>query len=404
MASTPQQKIGLLVVLLLVIGWLAYIVVHVSAGPDAPPPGSEIELAPNRKPYLDDDALEGRKLEKALGWALVLLIITAIGLPLYWAGEPGRQKQHLVGLRQEGGQPRLHPVPGGRLSRSRPGNVGHFGCAPCHGASGEGGAANYASPTRSTLVGQRQVQWKAPALNTVMLRYTDDTGPHHPDLRPANTPMPAWGVLGGGPMNDQQIDDLVALPPSKLALTPRSSRTGQKAAAQYGETDGAKLFDGFCARCHTKGWSYGEPDVTGGGAFGPNLTNGDTIRQFPDVGPTTIDFITDGASTPRPRLAAQGPTAGPAGSRGGDGQRAAACRSSARCSRPSRSRPSSTTSGACDARADAGRPALGPADPRRPIIVIAVLAPARQRVPPAGHQHRGPASGSCSPSPASSAG
>ena len=27
-----------------------------------------------------------------------------------------------------------------------------------------------------------------------------------------------------------------------------------------------------CARCHTQGWSYGSPAVTGQGAFGWNLT------------------------------------------------------------------------------------------------------------------------------------
>ena len=37
-----------------------------------------------------------------------------------------------------------------------------------------------------------------------------------------------------------------------------------------------------CARCHTKGWSYGDPQQSGGGALGPNLTNGDTVRQFPN--------------------------------------------------------------------------------------------------------------------------
>jgi mono/diheme cytochrome c family protein len=36
-----------------------------------------------------------------------------------------------------------------------------------------------------------------------------------------------------------------------------------------------------CARCHTKGWSYGDPQITGGGAFGPNLTGGSVVRQFP---------------------------------------------------------------------------------------------------------------------------
>jgi len=34
-----------------------------------------------------------------------------------------------------------------------------------------------------------------------------------------------------------------------------------------------------CARCHTRGWSYGDPKQTGGGALGPNLTGGSVNRQ-----------------------------------------------------------------------------------------------------------------------------
>jgi mono/diheme cytochrome c family protein len=72
----------------------------------------------------------------------------------------------------------------------------------------------------------------------------------------------------------------------------------KKGAEQY-DTDGAALFDAFCARCHTKGWSYGEPDVQGGGALGPNLTNGDTLRQFPDL-QSMLDFITSGSQFEKP--------------------------------------------------------------------------------------------------------
>jgi len=36
-----------------------------------------------------------------------------------------------------------------------------------------------------------------------------------------------------------------------------------------------------CARCHTKGWSYGDPQVSGGGALGPNLTGGAAAANFP---------------------------------------------------------------------------------------------------------------------------
>ena len=39
-----------------------------------------------------------------------------------------------------------------------------------------------------------------------------------------------------------------------------------------------------CARCHTKGWSYGDPQVTGGGAFGWNLTGGSPVAPVPRSG------------------------------------------------------------------------------------------------------------------------
>jgi mono/diheme cytochrome c family protein len=49
-----------------------------------------------------------------------------------------------------------------------------------------------------------------------------------------------------------------------------------------------------CARCHTKGWSYGDPQVTGGGALGPNLTGGSSVRQFPQR-TDMINFISGGS-------------------------------------------------------------------------------------------------------------
>jgi mono/diheme cytochrome c family protein len=55
------------------------------------------------------------------------------------------------------------------------------------------------------------------------------------------------------------------------------------------------LFRLNCARCHTKGWSYYDPSrvdlpalpPSGSGAYGPNLTDGSELRQFPgDAGET----------------------------------------------------------------------------------------------------------------------
>jgi hypothetical protein len=53
--------------------------------------GSEIELAANRKVYLSDEELEGRKLDRTLTYGLIGLFVVGLGLPLYWLAEPGRQ-------------------------------------------------------------------------------------------------------------------------------------------------------------------------------------------------------------------------------------------------------------------------------------------------------------------------
>ena len=64
LAASTAQRLGTVTVILLVLGLVAYGLFHVFR-PEAPPVGSEVELAPNRKPYLDDEALEGPKLNRA---------------------------------------------------------------------------------------------------------------------------------------------------------------------------------------------------------------------------------------------------------------------------------------------------------------------------------------------------
>jgi mono/diheme cytochrome c family protein len=60
--------------------------------------------------------------------------------------------------------------------------------------------------------------------------------------------------------------------------------------ATQSASDGEVLFMANCARCHTRGWSYFDPTAPqsnpapgpmGGGAYGPNLRDGDVDRQFP---------------------------------------------------------------------------------------------------------------------------
>ena len=291
---TTQQKVGFATVVLLVVGWAAYILTHLKRE-ETPPPGSEMELAPNRRPYFDDEGLEGHRLDRALLGGLVLMIITAVGLPLYWAREPSRQDGAVRGFDDRAAgrglvlfQPSDSPIPEG--------NVGHFGCGGCHGTEGQGGSTTYVMPDPvDPDKPPREVQWAAPPLDTVLLRYSKDEVKSVLVYGRANTPMPAWGIEGGGPMNDQQITDLIAYIES-IQLDPEEVR--ERALKEFG-TDGAKLFDGFCARCHTEGWSIGEPGVPGGGSYGPSLVDGVTVRQFPDE-KLHKEFITEGAEYAEP--------------------------------------------------------------------------------------------------------
>jgi mono/diheme cytochrome c family protein len=310
LAVTTQQRLGIAVVVAVLIGWAAYIVVHL--GRTAGEVGSEMELAPNRRPYLDDEAMEGRRLDRVLLWSAVLIGIVAIGLPLYWVREPSRQAGAVKGFDKRAAargfvlfQPTDSPLPEG--------NIGHFGCGKCHGTKGEGGSTEFA--ITDYLGRSRKVTWQVPALDTVFKRFKelDDSGATNPaneistiiTYGRANTPMPAWGVPGGGPMNAQQVSDLVAYIKSiQITDDEALKRSLDQAQAEAkaegkGTIDGQVLFNTNCARCHTKGWSYGEPEASGGGAFGPSLLSGDPVRQFPNI-EDQLDFIMNGSDYSKP--------------------------------------------------------------------------------------------------------
>jgi mono/diheme cytochrome c family protein len=287
LAATTQQAIGGFIAAALILGWIAYVVSQARRNPVEP--GSEIELAPNRKPLPDDEEMEGARLDTVLKGAFALMAVVAVGLPVYWLREPGRQ----VGA-ERGFDKRS--VERGRtlfLPSDSPEHGAHFGCATCHGDEGVGGSTTY---TITDYLGrQRQVTWAAPALNDASLRFSAE------ELRSilvygrANTPMPAWGIEGGGPLNSQQIDDLVNY---IISLELDADEVIAANVEKYG-TDGQKIFEGMCARCHTKGYAYGEPGVSGGGAFGPSLLGGATLRQFPEL-QSHIDFVTEGTEYAQP--------------------------------------------------------------------------------------------------------
>jgi mono/diheme cytochrome c family protein len=294
--ATAAGAIGGIVVAILIVGFVIAVISNMRRG--RAEVGAELELAANRKPYLSDEELEGPKLDRTLGLALVLLIVIAIGLPLYWLAEPGRE---------EGEVQHYDKV---FIARGEDVYLNKAKCVSCHGPNGVGGAAPY------TLLNANgdyvaAVKWLAPALNTVLFRYSEAEVNNILEYGRPPSPMPAWGSLGGGPLSDQQLLDVIAyLRSIQLPANTANANLNQEIAkvckpdannncTLYGtpvntqwKTLGEALFnlgeyDAFasgawsCARCHTRGWSIGMAQVPGGGGgLGPNLTNGSEERQF----------------------------------------------------------------------------------------------------------------------------
>ncbi|MEO7556838.1 MAG: c-type cytochrome [Acidimicrobiales bacterium] len=309
LAALSNESIGWTIFIVVTLGLIAYAIVNVVRAGKAEV-GSEIEVAPNRKPYYDDEELEGPKLDRTLTLALGMLMLIAVGLPFYWLMEPGREHNAAKDFNEtfiKKGDAMFAPTA-----------EGGFNCAGCHGVGGVGGVAPYNLTQPDGTI--KVVTWKAPALNTVLLRYSREEVTFILVYGRPFSPMPAWGTEGGGPLNDQQIQNLVDYLES-IQITPEASQQaaqdeltkmmGMKtdAGAPLYKSEGEALFnmgltDGFaggaysCARCHTQEWSYASSpsdiaDHSGCGAFGPSLC-GTTQVQFPKDA-DHVDFVTLGS-------------------------------------------------------------------------------------------------------------
>jgi mono/diheme cytochrome c family protein len=298
--ANTQQSFGYALLAIALVGAVIWIVANLRSGRKEI--GSEIELAANRKPYLDDEELEGRKLNLALFSAAGLLAIIAVALPVYWLAEPGRQEGAIEtfdetfvargeSLYEEGAQ-----------------------CVNCHAGAGVGGVANFIiSDQNGQFVAQ--VDWVAPALNNVLYRYSEDEVAYVLNYGRPGTPMAAWGAPGGGPLTTQQVDELIAymwsfqlsqeemreevdnfvegIDPELLERLDEVNRSNEGledplTANRLSREDELKLGEILfnnqelgagsysCARCHVAGAAYGQAWQPFArleyGSFGPDLT------------------------------------------------------------------------------------------------------------------------------------
>ncbi|HAY41245.1 MAG TPA: hypothetical protein DCX64_03125 [Gammaproteobacteria bacterium] len=153
--------------------------------------GKVQDYAPNLTKYRTDDDLETKTLDRTLTVAVIIASLLTIMIPLYYLGEQDRQQGFVEEFDEVSVERGEHLYE-------------EFGCGNCHGADGSGGAASYVEK-RSGI----NVTWAAPAINNVFYRYDDDEVRYWLIYGRANSPMPAWGLEGGGPMNDGQLDDLI---------------------------------------------------------------------------------------------------------------------------------------------------------------------------------------------------
>lgn len=304
---TTQRAIGLVVIALVFIGGFFFIWTQIRVGRKEV--GSEIELAANRKPYLEDAELETKKLNLALWSAAGLLVVICVTLPLYWLAEAGRESGAVKDYAKT------------FVLRGEDTYLNGAKCVSCHGPEGVGGQASFVITDENGGY-VSSVLWNAPALNTVLWRFSESEVRDVLNYGRPGSPMQPWGTIGGGALSDQQINNVIdylwsfQLTPKqmtdevdksletkapKLLARLQEVRAANKKTLKdpltYECTDdkyacltqqenlqlGEVLFNltdvasgaYSCARCHVPGASYGEPwksiDKLGRGRYGPNL-------------------------------------------------------------------------------------------------------------------------------------
>ncbi len=320
LAMSTQQgiAIGLLVVFLL--AWLVYLLLENQASPQVR--AEEFLRASNRAEPPSDEVFEGPRLDSFLQIALVGMTILSVGLPLYWVLEPGRQRGSIREFDTESRERGK-----GQFNAPSPKHPNAFACSNCHGAGGGGGAVKAYVPDIDPATGEQRidannkpmvipVNWTAPPINKVALRYSRDQIKRV--LYQGRNKMPSWHVTGGGPGTDQQVDDVINYlrfwpledDPEALAAywaawetngyeNDKALEVAYEVAAKNErpktadalarakelpdnaeKSDGELLFEMNCARCHTAGYVYGKPQAPGSGFFGPALRAESLLKQF----------------------------------------------------------------------------------------------------------------------------
>lgn len=185
------------------------------------------DVPPAMRPGYSDNELEQSVQYRYRAWGLVLFVFFALFLPIYWFFESSR----------------INAATEGEFVQAvvRGESLYVENCSQCHGQEGGGGAA--ASPYGDE-------SWPAPSLTNIAARYADNSTVT--DIRDyiivtlergrPGTPMPVWGAAYGGPLTDQQIEEI-----TDWIL---ANQTGEVEEVQNASASGEDLYVENCVRCH----------------------------------------------------------------------------------------------------------------------------------------------------------
>jgi mono/diheme cytochrome c family protein len=201
--STPAT-VALIAGLVVALAFVAGLIVLAMRrrGPQGP------DIPPGMRPGPPDEVLERRQLEKVMGWGVLFVFFFALWLPVLWLREPGQNvddELELIARSEERGRMWFE------LASEE--NPTGFGCARCHGDQAQGGTVPFTTPEGEVIP-----EYPVPRLQDVC------GGPNtgHPLITDVEairttiqegregTPMPSWSIRFAGPMNDQQIQDLIS--------------------------------------------------------------------------------------------------------------------------------------------------------------------------------------------------
>jgi mono/diheme cytochrome c family protein len=157
------------------------------------------------QPGPSDEALETPLLQKLQGWGVILVAFFVIWIPLTWLREPSQNLQQDRDLKTAAIERGSHVV-----EPYTEENQGGYNCVRCHGAELRGGViaagvtptgeVNYAYPPNLTTV------CGGPFTGHLLIKSLADI---YTTIEEGRNVMPSWSIKFNGPMDDQQINDVV---------------------------------------------------------------------------------------------------------------------------------------------------------------------------------------------------